>query len=808
MLHSYLTVAIRNMLRHTTYSVINVLGLAIGMGCCVLMLLFVQRECRVDQFHKEGHRIFKVVQETRGQSSAPFWGWGTPGALGPALRLAFPEIEEVVRIMPWTSQVKSGGRTFQETFCIVDPNLLDVFTFPLIKGDPSRALDQPGAAVITESTAKRHFGDADPIGKVITAQESKFQGDFVVTGILHDLPDHSTIQFDVLITDAHRHPVTRRYWEEWLPGETIRPVEAYILLPEGFDSVVLEEKLADFSAPFLGAKDDARTVFHLQPFHRVYLYSRQDYGMIAYDGIEQVVLLTCMAIATLMIACINFLNLATAQSTGRSKEVGTRKAIGANRRQLIVQFLSESMLIVLIALLVALGLARIFLPTFNDLVGRDLVLDIQSIRMLLPGLLGIALVTGFLAGSYPAFILSGYHPSAALRGIATGTKGPSFRKTLVVFQFAISVFLVSCTLAIDNQISFMLNKDLGFNTERLAILPIFLHDRQAGESKPERLSARYALVKEELERHPNVLNSSAFRKIPVLQEGGISRQIRPEGYTGDPWRIPVNEVDEDFFETFGIDVLAGKHFGRTPYAGLASGFIINETAAEAFGWSDPIGKQIIWPGRGTGRVIGIVRDFHIASLRERIGPVIFLKNSFLFNYVGVRVSSTGLPETMQHLKATWHSLAPDVPFSAFFLDESLKSWSYRDEQRLRRVAGTASAVAILVACLGLFGLVSFSVSQRVKEIGVRKVLGASVTNVVQLLSKDLVKLVAIANLIAWPLVAYVMSDWLQDFAYRISLSASIYAISGLLSLGIALVTVSWHAVRAAHADPVDALKFE
>jgi putative ABC transport system permease protein len=808
MLRNYLTIAVRNLLRHKGYSAINIAGLAIGMTCCILIFLLIQNELSYDRFHKKADRIYRVIQERRSQGGTTSFDIGTPGALGPALRVYFPEVQETVRTWLQVVPVEYEGKTLDSQICLADKSLFDVFTFPFVKGESQTAFTNPSAAVITEDMSRRLFGDADPIGKVLAVHQFNFPGQFIVTGVLKTPPDNSTIQFDFLVIDPNRSEETRLRWQEWLPTESWRPVTTYVLLPEGYDPKKLEQKLPDFAAPYLGPKAAPNTTYHLQPLTRIHLYSQQDYGINRYGDIGQVYLLSAIAAFILLIACINFMNLSTARSASRAKEVGIRKVVGAYRRQLIRQFLGESVLLAFLAMLMAMGLAELTLPAFNTLIGRPLPPDANSYIALLPGLIGVTLLTGLLAGCYPAFCLSAYQPVETLKGILrSGTKGAQFRKALVVFQFAISVFLIISTFVIHDQITYMLNKNLGFDTEHVVLLPIFAQDQQMVEDLDKRLSARYKMVKQEFLKHPGVLNASAFRFMPVIGGGGMVRSIQPEGAQGTSWQIPVEEVDESFFDTFGIKLVSGRTFSPGVRSSFAPEFIINETAAKQFGWTDPIGKKITWVDHGFGTIIGVVKDYHFAPLNQRIGPMIFMTRTGLFAWLGLKVRGNGLPETIRFLEKTWKRFVPDQPFVCRFLDETLNQM-YQSERRLRRISGVSSALAILVACLGLFGLAAFSAEQRTKEVGIRKVLGASIANIVLLLSRDFVKFVAVANLIAWPVAYYVMNGWLQNFAYRVGLGIWTFVLGGILVLIIALVTVSVQAVKAARANPVDALRYE
>ena len=808
MIKNYLTVAIRNIARNKTFSAINIVGLAIGLASCILILLFVQRGFRMNRSHEKADRIYRVIQETYREDKTLSWSSGTPGALGPALKSEFPEVQEGVRILKRASILEGNGKTFTQTVSLVDKSLFDVFTFPFLKGDRQTALRDPKSIVLTESTAKQFFDNADPMGQIITIYNRQFRGDYLVTGILKDLPRETTLRFDVLVIDPKRSASTRRYWEEWAQTDNIRPVENYVLLPESYDPKILERKLHDFALRHLEPEEAKITTYHLQPFVRIYLYSYTDYG-VWWDGIGTIYPLSAIAAFVLLLACINFANLSTARSAERAKEVGLRKVVGAHRLQLICQFLGETLLMASAALLVALGLVELLMPSFNDLIRGEIKLTSESFINLLPSLICITLLAGLLAGSYPAFFLSTYQPVETLKRVfKTGGSGAWLRKGLVVFQFSISVFLIISTFAVHNQITFMLNQNLGFDPTRIILLPIFKQNQEIVKHE-ERLSNQYEQIKAAFLQNPNIQKATAFRLVPIINgpiSGGIPRRIRPEGLQEEQ-QIPINEVDETFFDTFGIELVIGRTFSPGRARHFTAEFIINETTAKQFGWKNPIGKQIEWVGSGSGTVVGMVKDYHFSSLKKNIGPQIFARRTSLFTQIGLKIREGDLTQTRHFLEKIWKQFVPTQAFEYALLEENINR-VYWDEQRWMKISGISSVLTILIASLGLFGLASFTAQRRIKEIGIRKVLGASVSNLVLMLSKEFALLVGLANLIAWPIVYYAMNRWLQDFAYRIDLGIWAFVLSGFLALFIALTTVSYQAWKVARTNPVDALRYE
>ena len=662
--------------------------------------------------------------------------------------------------------------------------------------------------------ARKYFGDEDPVGKVLSVEEAMYRGEYTVIGVV-EVPDESSIRFDFLVsTVTHEEP--RGYLDNWHPTYNVRPVQNYVVLREGSDSNKLEEKLPDLMASYMGEEIRASNTYYLQPLKRIHLYSKLDYGFGWRGDIDQIYQLAAIASFILLIACINFTNLATARSSGRAREVGVRKAVGSDRSQLVQQFQAESLLTSLLtsllAMLLALLLAKLALPEFNAFMSKELSLTAHP-WTLAWGLIGLVVVVGLLAGAYPAFVLAAFHPVQVLKGSATaGPRGVWLRRTLVVSQFAISILLMIATAVVYDQLTYMSNKELGFDKEHLIRIPVFTHSRAMATTRDDRLSRRYDAVKSAFSKHPNVEKVAAYRF--SLGWGGIIRTVRPQGVRGVEWQIRIMEIDEDFLDTFGIDIVVGRNFTPqdtyfTEIDRPEPAIILNQTAVEQLGWeADPIGKQMEWIVNGqVGAVIGVVRDFNSRSLREAIAPVAFVARSSNFHFLGIRIRNQDLSETLAFLETQWKVFVSDRPFEFAFVDDRL-DMLYRDEMRFGQVSGLFALMAIFVACLGLSGLASFSAAQRRREVGIRKVLGASLPSVTVLLSTEFLKLVGVATLIAWPVGYFVMTDWLQAYAYRVDLSPVTFALAGLLALGIALATVSSQAIRAASANPVKSLRYE
>ena len=810
MIKNYLTVAIRNLMRHKLYTSINVLGLAIGLACGILILLYIQQEFSVDRSHTLGDRIYKVIREERGSTQTTY-DEGTSGALGPVLEETFPEVETTVRIWRWGVSAKYGDHKNLYTLALVDDNFLDVFDFPFIKGDPKTAFRTPYSAVITDDMAQHLFGDADPMGQTVSVDNRNFPGEYTVTGIVKAPHLLSDLQFHLLTTTIPSVEETQEVWTVWLPRQSWRPVKTFVLLKVGQTAEILQAKMQPLIKQYMGDEVAAKNTYHLQPLHRVYLYGESDFNPAANSPIQQIYMLVAIGLILVVIACVNFTNLATARAVTRQREVGVRKVVGAHRPQLMVQFLSESLLLTCSALLIALALVELCLPLFNQFVRGDLHLNADTVIIGAPAALALTLLVGLLAGWYPAFFLSSFRPVTALKSSASSSSGSTgLKKGLVVFQFGMSILLVICTLVVYQQLRFIDTKDMGFTRDHIVSLPIFAHDREHEFDPQKRLSARHQMVKQVFLEHPNILSASALR-YDISGYGGRPRLIWPDGDRTKERTIRINEVDDSFFETFEIPVLRGRAFSADVASDTSQAIILNETAVRLLGWEDdPIGKQILLPAYGNLpplTVIGVVKDYHGLTLREEIAPMGFIGKWRLFVSLALRIRPENTAQTLSFLETQWKHFLPEAPFAHHFLDEIIQ-WYYFNEQLTGKMLGVFSLLAIFVACLGLFGLAAFMVQSRTKEIGVRKVLGASTTHLVMLLSREFILLILLANLIAWPIAYYLMRDWLSGFAYQTNLNVLPFVASAIMALIIAFGTVSVQAIRAARSNPIDALRYE
>ncbi len=789
MLGSYLKLAFRHLRRKKVYSFINIMGLALGLACFILIGLWVKDELSFDRFHEHKDRIFRVFNRFENGTVS----YSTTYALGPALKSQYAEVEEACRVWPWFgSLVKHGNLSFMEyNITLADPSFFKIFSFPLLQGDPEKVLEDQFSVVLSEDAAHKYFGEEDPLGKVL--QITRQQGDFRVTGVMQNVPLNSHIQFDFV---ARMEFLGRDRLARW--NEMSGP--NYILLKPGSAASDFEAKIADIYTRNLGP--NVSFVPGLQSLKRIHLFDYARSGFEAPSQYKRVAVFSLIACFILIMACINFMNLATAQSTKRAREVGLRKVVGALRRQIIRQFLGEAVLIAFISLALALILVESLLPHFNQFTGKAMALLSGAHLPLAVVLFLVTLSTGLLAGSYPALFLSSFRPATTLKNqFSSGSRGARLRRALIVVQFAISVGLIICTLVVSSQLRFIQNLDLGVDRAHV----IYFWNNPT-------LMPKYETFKTTLLNEPGVLSMTAGAQLP--NEVGQNVPINWEGNPGDEL-LPADYsvVDYDFFQTFDMPIIQGRAFSREYATDRTQACVINETAAKLMGLENPVGSRLYLAHPGweesfrNVKVIGVVRDFHSRSLHTPIRPFFFRMYLPWHQYAFVKIAATQIPETLERIKKAYETAAPGYPFAYEFLEDAFKR-QYLSERQLGQLFDIFSLIAITIACLGLFGLASYTVEQRTKEIGIRKVLGASVLKIVKLTVQSFLKWIALANLLAWPLAFYVMSLWLTEFAYRINLSWATFFLAAALTLGIALLTVGFHAFKAARSHPVDSLRYE
>lgn len=798
MFKSYLTVARRNISRHKAFSIINILGLAVGMACCLLIAIYIYTELSYDRFHDKADRIYRLEAVlTLGNQPNLVASTNLPPTL--AMRNDYPEVVNSCRFLPRRKVLVQYEEKeyYEERMYYAEETVFDIFTYPMITGDPKTALVPANSIVITEGMVDKYFGGQDPMGKVLRLNNRR---DATVTGVIRNVPMNSHFQFDMLLSLQTLREERAQLVESWAgPFGSY----GYVLLHEGADYREVNEKLSAMVDRYMGEslKDAGVDVeYFLTSITDIHLHSHKRHEIGANSDISYVYIFALVAALVLLMACVNFMNLSTARSTTRAREIGMRKTLGANRAQIIRQFLGESLIYSFLSLLIALILVHLALPAFSSLSNRELTLDYFASPWMIPSLLGLVLFIGLLAGSYPALYLSRFEPARVLRSNPpTGTSKSSFRRALVVFQFAVSIALIIGTSVVIGQLNYMRNRNLGFDKENVVVIPLM------GRS----LVGSVNSIKAEMLSHGAVLGVSVSSHIPGGHTSGAS--FVPEGFTeAQAQMMNWMNIDEDYLSTMEMELASGRNFSRGFPADSAGSALVNEAAVRAIGWEDPIGKRIRFSGDTSGdqwEIVGVIKDFHYVSPHMIVEPLLIGNDTSMARFMFVRIAPRDLTETLAFMESKWKEFDPDRPFEYQFLDESYEA-QYRAEEKLRTIFFNFTILAVFIACLGLFGLAAYAAEQRTKEIGVRKVLGSSVLDIVLLLNADFLKWVLIANLIAWPLAWYGSRYWLQNFAYRATVGPSVYLVSGFLALVIALATVSVQAFKAASSDPVKSLRYE
>lgn len=700
--------------------------------------------------------------------------------------------------------VKYGNEGFKVRYALADEDFLDVFDFPLVRGDPATALRDPFTLLISEEMAHRIYGDKDPVGLPLTVVHRHFAGDYTIAGVLKDIPENSSIRFDLLSSTPPAHRNYRYLWYIWQgSGSSWFPIQTFALLRQPDVDGSVTRAVQEFAQAHWADTRDIPRSYHLQPLERWHLYTRADYGIsgpdMNYGDINSIYILATVAAFVLLIACVNFTNLSTARSLTRAREVGLRKTVGADRTQLIGQFMGEAVFVSLLALLVSIALVQVALPDFSAFTSRNLA-DAIDMRLVLCISIAFTVLVGLVAGSYPAFYLSAFRPAHVMRGAEGGSgRAGWFRRSLVVSQFLVSIILLIGTFTIFEQLSFIQNKDLGFDRDEIVVTRLFGQNRE--------LSPRYQAVKEAFLRHPGVLKAAASHwNLGWINES--LEQPKAEGYAAGDIKMHQLSIDEDYLDTYDIKLLQGRNFDAGRPADVREAVLLNASAVRALGWKDPIGKTFVIRFQGPdGRVVGVVEDYNFQSLHTKVEPAFMFLWPNKWDYLSLKISKENPQETLAYIKKTWDTYMPGHDFDFWFLDDALNGL-YRQEIQHGRLVGGFSILAILVACLGLVGLASFSVQRRTKEIGVRRVLGGTTRSVALILTGESAKLVLLANLIAWPVAYYAMKRWLESFAYRTDLGIGLFISGGLIALLVALLPVGYLAVRAARANPVETLRVE
>jgi len=795
MFQNYIKIAMRAMKKHNVYSFINIAGLAVGMACIILVLLYVSYEFSYERHNPNADRVYRIYVEHT-ELDEVYRVSSTPVPLAEALHEEIPDIEDYTRYdaVPNVLVSYDNQKFVESDIVAADPGIFDIFGFRLLSGDGKTALEDVYSVVLTEEIGRKYFGDEDPMGKTLVVEDSI---SFMIRGVIQNHPPTTEFDPDILISfSTIRELYGLGYTTNWLS----QVLQSYILVPEDHSVALLEEKIESAFSKYRARENDERRL-KLEQLSRMHLYS-----IFGNQGIKSIIIFLAVGVLILMTACINFMNLATARSAMRAREVGMRKVVGAHRGQIIRQFLGESYMYAALSLVLGLALAAGLIPLLRNITGQALRFEQIGQLPILLSLLCALIMVGFLSGSYPALYLSAFRPVSVLKEtISSGKSGALFRKILVVSQFSISIILIICTIIFTHQIKYMRSLPLGFKQDQIVVI---------------RNQARNSIepFKQLLTDDPRIVSVCGSLRLP--HSIGMYNSVTWEGALNDETiAINHNTVDYDFLKTYELTLVAGRNFSRDFPSDFrvgsqnpenAGALLLNEMAVKRFGWDDPIGKKVIQTFgelRLYYTVIGVIKDFHFSSLRNPIGPLKIFLGRRPSNFISIKIQPEDIQGTLKKIESAWAQFNPNYPFDYFFYD-SVFEQRYREEQNLQTLFLYFSFLAAFIACLGLFGLASFAAERRTKEIGIRKILGASSREVVFLLSKEFAKWVLVANLIAWPVAYYAMNRWLQGYAYRTSIDISVFLLSAILALLTALVTVSYQSIKAAFANPGDSLRYE
>ncbi len=811
MLKNYFKIALRNLWKNKAFSAINIIGLAAGLAVCLLIVLYVFDELSYDTYNKNADRIYRLDADIF-FNNTQFTAATSPRPLGPTLVKDYPQVEQMVRFnYQGDILVKKDNENIQDHHAVfADSTFFKVFTAPLISGNSATALNEPNSIVIDETAARKYFNSTDVVGKTLMINNSN---NCKITGVIKDFPRQSHFHFSFIrpMRDAYGHNEN-----DWLSNNG----PSYILVRPGVKKEFVQSKVDETIHTYLYKQLQAllhttsqdlqrqgnHFIYHATPLTDIHLRSDKSYEFEPNGNIYYVYIFSIIAILILLIACVNFMNLSTARSANRAKEVGIRKVAGSTRTNLVIQFLTESVLLAFLSLILALGLSALLLPVFNQLAGKQMEVNTLLSSWFLPVLIALVFIVGCIAGSYPAFYLSSFQPIQVLKGkVASGFKSSWLRSSLVVFQFSISIMLIIGTIVIYNQLDYIRSRKIGFNREQVLVL----HNGYS-------LGKNIKSFKDEMAKLPGVTDLTVSGDLPTAGSGGFNQNGWFRDASLDAKRIIILTnfgVDEDYIPTLGMEMTKGRNFSKE-YKTDSVAIILNESAARLLGLKDPLNATLYRPDFGPDglgkavayHVVGVVKDFNFNSMHEKIGALIMQLGDNR-NSIALRINTKNIPSLVSDIESKWKTMAPGLPFSYTFMDNDFNNL-YNAEARTGKLFISFAVFAILIACLGLFGLVTYAAEQRIKEIGIRKVLGASASGIVAMLSKDFAKLVLIASLIAFPVAWWAMNKWLQSFAYRIAISWWVFIAAGLMAIMIALVTVSLQAVRAAIANPVKSLRTE
>jgi putative ABC transport system permease protein len=815
MIRHYLVIAFRALWRSKLHTAINVLGLGLGIACCVLIALFVKDEWTFDTFHAKADRIYRVYVKENWGENQEFFNTVTPFPMGPTLKENFQEIEKQVRFVQAGVQVKVGADQYSETLSIGGQEFFEVFDFEVVRGNTLKALSSQTGLVISDAAAEKYFGTKDPINQVISIQLGETFEEFTVAAVVH-LPTNSSIQFYLLASDLN---FPRLYSQQTLTSGwfNVNP-ETYVLLQQGADPKQVEAKLPALFKTILGDDEFKKSGYQpgLQPLTGIHLDPSFPVGIAPVNNPRYAYILAAIAILILSVACINFVTLAVGRSLKRTKEVGIRKVVGAARNQILTQFIGEALIVTLIGLVLGLTVAFFGLPTFNELAGKQLVFPFD---IFLVSVVVILLLTiGLISGSYPAFILSGFKPVSIFKGVGSGNTKQNMRKVLVGIQLVLSVFLISSTLLMREQLQFIQNKNLGFSKEQVAVIQLNV---PRGGRLAERVKRGFDIAeqfKQELGKVPGV--ASACGSSHDFGNGNWTNL----GYTDDNGTYRtfyLNVIDDEYLKTLKMALVQGRNFSDENPSDKRRSVLVNEAFLKEYGWTDAIGKKIPGKNFADHEIIGVVKDFNYTSLYTKVEPLVMVEDVaiLMVGSENININNSPLPKlmmrllpgdmanTIEQIKQTWTKIAGDEEFVINFVDQALAA-QYRTDQNLGRIISLATLLAVIIGSLGLYALASLALQNRVKEVSIRKVMGASEQSLLILLSRDFLMLVLISLVLSIPITLWLMQNWLRTFEYRIAIGWEVFALAGLLALGIALLTISYHTIKTAMAQPAETLKCE
>ncbi|MDA3812718.1 MAG: ABC transporter permease [Candidatus Cloacimonetes bacterium] len=802
MFKNYLKIAYRNIIKQKAYSFINIFGLALGLTACILVGLYIFQDFQYDNYHDNGDNIYRVSLKAilpggtmhMAQTSAP---------VAPNLEQNFPEIEKISRIYFSKDDLITyeEKKFYEEEIIFADEDFFDIFSYVTLQGDPNKFLKKENSIILSRKMADKYFGTENPVGKIINYNNKI---DFEVTGVIENVPVNSHFTFDMVATYKTLADLPKgNYLDQWT---ATFGSYTYVMLHPETDIEQFVNKVDPFLIEKLEMEDVITKLVILQPIESIHMFSDLDDEINPNSSITYIIILGSISLFILILACINFINLTTARAVKRAREIGIRKVFGAFKLQLIRQFLGESILITLIALAFAFVFVELIEPAFSQLIGTTLIYSCFNNVSIFFTVVATSLIIGVLAGLYPSFVLTHYQPALVMKGATSSGKSSSaiLRKSLVLFQFSISIILIIFTILINQQINFMRNFDMGFDKDQVVIL-----------KTPVRMSKNSETIKNEINAIPGVIESSASLGVPMMG-GGFGTNLTPDmEHKDEEFRISVKMIDSNYLDFYNIPLLAGRKLSELSGANFRTITMVNETTVKKLGFTsneDAIGHAYTIGLSDGGKpfepeIIGVIQDFHFRSLHEEVSPLLFMNWSFLFQEVSIKISPDNVPVTLKEIQNVWEKFYPAHPFDYSFLDEKIDKM-YKAEEKSFRVISTFSILAIIIACMGLLGLTFYTTEQRRKEIGVRKILGASIPNIIQKISAEFLKLVLIANLIAWPVSYLLINKWLASFPYKVGINILVFFTAGAIALGISLITIGFTVTRSAVSNPIESIRYE